>query len=174
MLPWELGKDAKYSARDYTEYEYCERENGLQSPWLDSDDADDADVMLDTLRINIVKPTGPRRIRGPSYPTLEAQTSSIVKATPPSGPSVGTIGHQPSPGKLRPLTKNLRIGTYLGTPYTSRPSVRPVPVRSIYDRRPSGTLCKWKQLNRSTAHQVTDTQSWTTRKCHKSNRTNLF
>ena len=22
-LPWELGNDAKYSARDYTEYEYC-------------------------------------------------------------------------------------------------------------------------------------------------------
>ena len=51
VLPWELGKDAKYSARDSTEYKYCERENGLQSPGSDSDDADDADVTLDTLWI---------------------------------------------------------------------------------------------------------------------------
>ena len=113
-----------------------------------------------------VRHTAPRRMRGPSYPTLEEETSRKDKARPPSGPGVGTIGHQPSPGKLRPLTKNLRIGTYLVTPYTSRPSVRPVPVRRIYERRPSGTLCKWKQLNRSTAHQVTDTQSQTTRECH--------
>src|SRR6201996_9665709 len=105
-------------------------------------------------------------MRGPSYPTLEAQTSRKNKATPPSGPGVGTIGHQPSPGKLRPLTKNLRIGTYLVTWYTSRPSIRPVPVCRIYERRPSGTLCKWKQLNRSTAYQVTDTQSWTNKRCH--------
>ena len=104
-----------------------------------------------------VRHTAPRRMRGPSYPTLEAQTSRKDKATTPSGPGVGTIGHQPAPGKLRPLTKNLRIGTYLVTPYTPRPSVRPVPVRRIYERGPSGTLCKWKQLNRSTAHQVTDT-----------------
>ena len=53
VFPWELGKDAKYLARDYTEYEYCERENGLQSLGLDSDDADDADVTLDTLRVNM-------------------------------------------------------------------------------------------------------------------------
>ena len=53
VLLWEFGKDAKYSARDYTEYEYCEAENGLQSPGSDSDDADDADVTLDTLRINM-------------------------------------------------------------------------------------------------------------------------
>src|SRR6202000_245000 len=96
-----------------------------------------------------VRRTAPRRMRGPSYATLEAHTSRKDKATPPSSPDVGTIGHQLSPGKLRPLTKNLRIGTYLVTPYTSRPSVRPVPVRRIYERRPSGTLCKWKQLNRS-------------------------
>ena len=113
-----------------------------------------------------VRHTTPKRMRGPSYPTLEAQTYRKDKATPPSGPGVGTIGHQPSPGKLRPLTKNLRIGTYLVTPYTSRPSVRPVPVRRIYERRPSGTLCKWKQLNRSTAHKVTDAQSQYTRKRH--------
>src|ERR1700761_4932711 len=113
-----------------------------------------------------VRRTAPRRMRGPSYPTLEAQTSRKDKETPPAGPSFGTIGHQPSPGKLRPLTKNLRIGTYLVTQYTSRPSVRPGPVRRIYERRPSGTLCKWKQLNRSTAHQVTDTESKTTSKCH--------
>ena len=53
VLPWELGKDGKYSARDYTECEYCERENGLLSPGSDSDDADDADVTLDTLRVNM-------------------------------------------------------------------------------------------------------------------------
>ena len=53
VLPWKLGKDAKYSARDYTEYEYCERENGVQSPGSDSDDTDDTDVMLDTLRVNM-------------------------------------------------------------------------------------------------------------------------
>ena len=113
-----------------------------------------------------VRHTAPRRMRGPSYPTLEAQTSRKDKATPPSGPGVWTIGHQPSPGKLRPLTKNLRIGTYLVTRYSSRLSVLPVPVRRIYGRGPSGTLCKWKQLNRSTAHKVTDTQSQSTRKCH--------
>ena len=112
-----------------------------------------------------VRHTAPRRMRGPSYPTLEAQTSRKEKATPPSGPGVGTIGHQPLPGKLGPLTKNLRIGTYLVTPYTSRPSVQPVPVRRIYERRPSGTLCKWNQLNRATAHKVTDIQSQLTRKC---------
>ena len=53
VLPWELGKDAKYSARDYTQYEYCKRENELQSPGSDSYDADDADLTLDTLRINM-------------------------------------------------------------------------------------------------------------------------
>ena len=60
VLPWELGKDAKYSGKYYTEYEYCERENGLQSPGSDSDDADDADVTLDTLRVNM----GPGVIQG--------------------------------------------------------------------------------------------------------------
>ena len=53
VLPWELGNDAKYSARDYTEYEYCERENGLQSLGSDSDDANEANVTFDTLRINL-------------------------------------------------------------------------------------------------------------------------
>ena len=57
VLPWELGKVAKYSARDYTEYEYCERENELQSPGSDSEDADNADMTLDTLRI-IMGPGG--------------------------------------------------------------------------------------------------------------------
>ena len=106
-----------------------------------------------------VRHTAPKWMRGPSYPTLEAQTSRTDKATPPSGPDGGTIGHQPAPGKLRPITKNLRIDTYLVTPYTSRPSVRPVPVRRIYKSRPEGTICKWKQLNWTTAHQVTVTQS---------------
>ena len=50
VLPWELGKDTKYLARDYTEYKYCKRENELQSPGSDSDDAD---LTLDTLRINM-------------------------------------------------------------------------------------------------------------------------
>ena len=60
MLLWKLGKDAKYSARDYTEYEYCERENGLQSPGSDSDDANNTNMTLDTLRIN----TGPGVFHG--------------------------------------------------------------------------------------------------------------
>jgi len=51
--PAELGTDAKYLARDYTRYEYRERENGHQSPGSDSDDADDADVTFDTLGINM-------------------------------------------------------------------------------------------------------------------------
>ena len=42
----------RFSERLY-EYEYCERENELQSPGSDSDDADDANVKLDTLRINM-------------------------------------------------------------------------------------------------------------------------
>ena len=50
VLLWELGNDAKYSARDYTEYEYYERENGLQSPGSDSDNAD---VTFDTHQINM-------------------------------------------------------------------------------------------------------------------------
>ena len=53
VLPWELGKDTKYSASDYTEYEYCERENGLQSPGSDQDNANNMDMTLDTLKINI-------------------------------------------------------------------------------------------------------------------------
>ena len=56
VLPWELGNDAKYSVRDSTEEEYCERQNGLQSPRSDLDKADNADnavVTLDTLRINM-------------------------------------------------------------------------------------------------------------------------
>ena len=92
----------------------------------------------------VVRHTASKRIRGPSYPTLEAQTFRIIKATPFSGPSVGTEGHQPSPGKLRPLTKNLVIGTYLVTLYMSQPSVLLVSVGRIYERRPSSTLCKWK------------------------------
>ena len=53
MLAWELGIDAKYSGRDYTESEYCEQETGLQSPGADSDDAAYADVTFDTLKINM-------------------------------------------------------------------------------------------------------------------------
>ena len=53
LLPWVLGNDAKYSARDYTEYEYCKRENGLQSSGSDLDDADGDDVTFDTLKINM-------------------------------------------------------------------------------------------------------------------------
>ena len=80
-----------------------------------------------------VRHTAHRRIRGPSYPTLEGQTSRIVKATPPSGTDVGTKGHQLSAGKLRPLTKNLRIGNYHVMPYRSWLSVRPVAVHRIYE-----------------------------------------
>ena len=56
MLLWELRNDAKHSVRDYTEHEYCERQNGLQSPRSDSDNADNTDntdVTFDTLRITM-------------------------------------------------------------------------------------------------------------------------
>ena len=53
VLPWESGNDAKYSSRDYTEYEYCEQENELQSCGADSDIANDADLKFDSLKINI-------------------------------------------------------------------------------------------------------------------------
>ena len=45
----------------------------------------------------------PERMRESSYPTLH-EPPRKSKATPPSSPDVGTIGRQPSPGKLRPLT----------------------------------------------------------------------
>ena len=48
----------------------------------------------------------PWRMRGSSYPTLSARTSKIVIATPRSTPVIGTIGHQQSPGKLHPLTRD--------------------------------------------------------------------
>ena len=55
VLQWELETHAKYSARDYTEYEYRERQNGLESPRSDSDtdNADNDDMTFDTLRINM-------------------------------------------------------------------------------------------------------------------------
>ena len=56
VLPWELANDGMYSARYYTEYEYCERENRFQSPRSDSDNAENtekADLTFDTLRIDM-------------------------------------------------------------------------------------------------------------------------
>ena len=53
ILPWELEIACKYSPRDYTKYEYCERENGLQSRRSDSDDTDYADMTFDSPKINI-------------------------------------------------------------------------------------------------------------------------
>ena len=44
----------------------------------------------------------PERMREPSYPTLVHEPPEKSDATPPSSPDVGTIGHQQSPGKLRP------------------------------------------------------------------------
>ena len=46
----------------------------------------------------------PERMRESSYPTLAHKPPEKSDATPPSSPNVGTIGHQLSPGKLRPLT----------------------------------------------------------------------
>ena len=46
----------------------------------------------------------PERMRESSYPTLAHEPPRKSKATPPSSPDIGTIGRQPSPGKLRPLT----------------------------------------------------------------------
>ena len=93
-------------------------------------------VGYSAVEVDVVRRTAPRRMRGQNYPSLEAHTSRKDNATPPSGLGVGTIGHQPSPGKLRPLTINLKNGTYLITRYRSRPSVRPVPVRRIYEKKP--------------------------------------
>jgi len=46
-----------------------------------------------------------QRDNGVKLSYLRAQTSEKELATPPSGPDVGTIGHNTPPGKLRPLTK---------------------------------------------------------------------
>ena len=47
----------------------------------------------------------PERVRGSGYPTLAHKPPEKSDATPPSSPDVGTIGHQRSPGQLRPLTQ---------------------------------------------------------------------
>ena len=44
-------------------------------------------------------------MRESSYPTLAHEPPEKSDATPPSSPDVGAIAHQPSPGKLRPLTQ---------------------------------------------------------------------
>jgi len=41
-------------------------------------------------------------------------------------------------------------------PYTSQPSVRPDPVRRIYEGRPLASLCKWFEPNRWTSHKATE------------------
>ena len=47
----------------------------------------------------------PERMIESSQPTLAHEPPDKSDATPPSSPEVGTIGHQPLPGKLRPLTQ---------------------------------------------------------------------
>ena len=42
----------------------------------------------------------PEKTRESSYPTLAHEPPEKSEATPPSSPDVGTIGHQPSPGKV--------------------------------------------------------------------------
>ena len=52
----------------------------------------------------LVTHRAPERMRESSYPTLAHEPPEKSDATPPSSPDVGTIGHQPSLGKLRPHT----------------------------------------------------------------------
>ena len=87
-------------------------------------------------------------------PYLRSTNLQNSQSNTPSGSSFGSDGHQLPPGRLCPLTKNLRIGTYLVTRDTSRLSIQPVPVCRIYVRRPSGTIWKWKRLSRSTANKL--------------------
>ena len=47
----------------------------------------------------------PERMRESSYPTLAHEPPEKSDTTSPSSPGVGTRGHEPSPGKLRPLTQ---------------------------------------------------------------------
>ena len=52
----------------------------------------------------LVTHKAPERMRESSYPTLAHEPPEKSDATPPSSRDVGTIGHQPWPGQLRPLT----------------------------------------------------------------------
>ena len=61
-------------------------------------------------------------MRESSYPTLVHEPPEKSDATPPSSPEVGTIGHQRSPGKLRPLTQIRYESSILVTPYMSWPN----------------------------------------------------
>jgi len=101
------------------------------------------------------------RIYRAELPYLDTHQLRRKTITPPSSPCVGTARHHWPPGSCVPTPRTTVNGTHVITPYTSRPSVRPDPVRRIYGERPSKTLCKWKQVNRMTAHRVTDTRRQT-------------
>lgn len=65
---------------------------------------------------------------------------------------------QRGPCVLTPKTRI--IGTYHKTRYTSQRSIRLDPVREIYARRPWGNINKQKQVHRTEAHNVTDSQRY--------------
>lgn len=73
----------------------------------------------------------------------------------PSGPDVGTARHRRYVRQLRPDTITGKKDAFAVTPYTSSPSVRPEPVRRIYERVVSARGRKWNEPNRSESPRVT-------------------
>ena len=86
--------------------------------------------------------TPPVRISGAGLPYLDPHKLRRNKITPASSPSVGRARHHLLPQLLRPNTKGHYYWDTIIIPYTSWPSVRPYPVRSISEGRPPGTICK--------------------------------
>ena len=111
-----------------------------------------------------------RRMSSPPYfrreklPYLAHINFETLGQHPPPAPALEQRVTTGWLGSCVPSPKTTSVGTHLITPYTSRPSDRPDPVRRIYKGRPSSTLCKWKQVNRTEAHKVTGTQKqWVAR-----------
>ena len=108
-----------------------------------------------------VKSCWAHRLSGRNYkaelPYIDTHKLRRKQITPPPAPVLGRRVITGRLGCCIPTPKTTINGTHLITPYTSRPTVRPDPVRRIYEGRPSGTLCKLKQRNWTTVHKVTDT-----------------
>ena len=64
-------------------------------------------------------------------------------------------------GHCVPTPKTTIIGISLITPYTSQPLIRLHPARRVYEGRPLGTICNWKQVNQIQSYEVTDSQRYT-------------
>jgi len=69
------------------------------------------------------------------------RTSKEKRYHPPPALALGRRIITGRLGSCVPTPKTTINGTHLITPYTSRPSVQPDPVRRIYEGRPSDTLC---------------------------------